>query len=221
MKEKLTAWGSVWAILAENSSPLVIALVNIGIVPCFVDLVAYMVNNETKSGVQYDILWMNLVFMMLNMILLPLTGLVSYEELLVFIREENFEFDAVINAVARNMGNMASFFSVYLMQVTFLSNLIQLYDVPHLMYKSLFRIVSYIQQKHFEDDFFFQLGYYQGYTSTIMMMCLTFSVTMPIVTVFAVVFFFMRYYIEKYNFMFVYQQEYESFGDTRSYLIPY
>ena len=48
-----------------------------------------------------------------------------------------------------------------------------------------------------------------------------FSVTMPIVNVFAVIFFFMRYYIEKYNFLFVYQQEYESGGNTRSYLIPY
>lgn len=53
------------------------------------------------------------------------------------------------------------------------------------------------------------------------MMCLAFSVTMPIVTVFAVIFFFMRYYIEKYNFMFVYQQEYENYGDTREYLVPY
>jgi len=71
------------------------------------------------------------------------------------------------------------------------------------------------------DDFYFQLGYYQSYTSTIMMMCLMFSIIMPVVTVFAVVFFFMRHYIEKYNFLFVYQQEYESFGRTRDYMIRY
>ena len=53
------------------------------------------------------------------------------------------------------------------------------------------------------------------------MMCLAFSVTMPIVVFFAVIFFFMRYYIEKYNFMFVYQQEYENYGDTREYIVPY
>ena len=54
-----------------------------------------------------------------------------------------------------------------------------------------------------------------------MTMSLMFSVTMPIVNIFAVIFFAMRYYIEKYNFLFVYQQEYESGGNTRSYLIPY
>ena len=48
-----------------------------------------------------------------------------------------------------------------------------------------------------------------------------FSVTMPIVSIFAVIFFFMRYYIEKYNFLFVYQQEYESSGGTRTHLIRY
>ena len=48
-----------------------------------------------------------------------------------------------------------------------------------------------------------------------------FSVTMPIVNIFAVIFFFMRYYIEKYNFLFVYHQEYESQGHTRSYLLTY
>ena len=147
VKDKLEKMGSVWAILAENSSPLVIALVNIGIIPCFVDLVGYAVHNETKSNMQYEILWMNLVFMCLNMILLPLTGLVSYEEILVFARDENFDARKVLNAVSENMGNMASFFTLYLMQVTFLSNLIQMYDIPHLCYKSLFRLVSYIQQK--------------------------------------------------------------------------
>jgi len=43
-----------------------------------------------------------------------------------------------------------------------------------------------------------------------MTMSLIFSVAMPICTFFAFVFFLMRYQIEKYNFLFVYHQEYES-----------
>jgi len=155
VREKLQEMGSVFSILAENSSPLVIALVNIAILPCFVDLVGYVVHNETKSNLQYEILWMNLVFMCLNMIILPLTGLVSYEEILVFARDENFDLTKVLDAIAQNMGNMASFFTIYLMQCTFLSNLIQLYDIPHLCYKSFFRTVAYVKQKHFVDDFYF------------------------------------------------------------------
>ena len=43
-----------------------------------------------------------------------------------------------------------------------------------------------------------------------MTMSLIFSVAMPICTFFAFIFFLMRYQIEKYNFLFVYHQEYES-----------
>ena len=41
-------------------------------------------------------------------------------------------------------------------------------------------------------------------------MSVIFSVAMPICTFFAFIFFLMRYQIEKYNFVFVYHQEYES-----------
>ena len=219
--DTVRAWGTGWVLLTENSSPLIIALVNIGIIPMIVDICALIITNETKSQMQYEILKMNLVFMMLNMILLPMTGLVTYEELLTFARDSDFKIEKLLNKISLNMGNMASWFAVYLMQVTFLSNMIQLFDVPHLLYKSGMRLIAYIRQKHFIDDYYFQLGYYQSYTCTIMTMSLMFSVTMPIVNIFAVIFFAMRYYIEKYNFLFVYQQEYESGGNTRSYLIPY
>ena len=90
IKRTMQNWGSVWSVLAENASPLIIALVNIGIIPCFVDVIAFILNNETKSNMQYEILKMNLTFMTLNMIFLPLSGLVSYEELLGFIKKEDF-----------------------------------------------------------------------------------------------------------------------------------
>jgi hypothetical protein len=44
---------------------------------------------------------------------------------------------------------------------------------------------------------------------------------MPMCSFFAMAFFFFRYYIEKYNMMFVYQQDFESRGHLRDILIPY
>ena len=88
---------------------------------------------------------MNLVFMMLNMILLPMSGLVSYEQIVTFIQDENFKTDQILIAMSENMGNMVSFFVVYLMQVTFFSNMIQLYDIPHLLFKNMMRFVYFIQ----------------------------------------------------------------------------
>ena len=52
-------------------------------------------------------------------------------------------------------------------------------------------------------------------------MCLLFSVTMPIVAGLAALFFFFRFHIEKYNMIFVYQQDYESYGFINKTIIPY
>ena len=145
IKDPLYNSNKLLRIIAENATPLIIALVNIGIIPTIVDIFAMLITNETKSELQYSILKMNLVFMLLNMVLLPMTGLVSYEEILFFIKDENFTPENIINAMSENLGNMVSFFVVYLMQVTFFSNMIQLYDIPHLLFKQMMRFVYFIQ----------------------------------------------------------------------------
>ena len=64
--------------------------------------------------------------------------------------------------------------------------------------------MNWARHRPYKDDWFFQLGYYQSFTFTVMTMSLIFSVAMPICTFFAFIFFLMRYQIEKYNFLFVY-----------------
>ena len=64
----------------------------------------------------------------------------------------------------------------------------------------------------FKDEWGFQLGYFQSFVYTISFMSLLFSISLPIISIFAVLFFFLRYYIEKYNFLFVYEKEFESKG---------
>ena len=59
--------------------------------------------------------------------------------------------------------------------------------------------------RSFKDDWYFDLGYYMSYTSTISLLCLLFCVAMPIMSFFAAFFFAFRFYIEKYNMLFVYQ----------------
>ncbi len=103
------------------------------------------------------------------------------------------------------MGQMAAFFATYLMQTTFIFNCIQLLDLPHLVMYVIGKIVASIKLQKFKDFYPFQLGYYQAFAATIGLMSLLFSTSMPIVTVFATLFFFFRFYIEKYNLIFVYQ----------------
>ena len=55
------------------------------LIPLFVDIVAKSNYNETKSEQQLKIFFMNLIFMSLNMIVLPLTGLISIQDLMCYI----------------------------------------------------------------------------------------------------------------------------------------
>ena len=70
---------------------LILVIVNVVIVPFFVDVAAAMMDNETKSAEQTKIMYMNLFLMHINMLILPLTGLITYEQIISFIKENSFE----------------------------------------------------------------------------------------------------------------------------------
>jgi len=74
--------------------------------------------------------------------------------------------------------------------------------------------------KPFKDDWFFDLGYHQSYSSTIFMLCLIFSCLMPLSCAFGFLFFYFKYYVEKYNMIFVYLKEFEARGKLKKNIIP-
>lgn len=53
------------------------ALFNFVLIPLLIDLVAYIDDHETKSDKQTSIMKLNFVFMTINNVLLPLTGLIT------------------------------------------------------------------------------------------------------------------------------------------------
>ena len=205
--------------LKNAASPLSLALCNSFIIPCLVDLVARCQFNETKSALQKKIFTMNLFFMGLNMIILPLTGLISIQDFIDYGLTNEFR---VINELAVRIGQMAAFFTTYMMQVTFLFNCIQVLDLGHLFISLIWsRFLKTIQGLEFRDEYPFDLGYWLAFTSTIGLMSLIFSTVMPILTLFSFIFFATRYYIEKYNVIFVYMQDFDSKGTMLQVIVPY
>ena len=85
-------------------------------------------------------------------------------------------------------------------------------DIPHFLWKTTFSIINWMREVPYEDDWGFLLGYYQALMYTLSFMSLLFSISLPMVSILAFIFFSIRYYIEKYNFLFVYEKEYESKG---------
>ena len=101
---------------------LVLVLVNIVIIPFFVDMAAMLMDNETKSSMQKKIMYMNMILMHINMLILPLAGLITYEQIIDFIKRETFE--NLLSEISQNVGTMASFIMKYLVQVIFITNCI-------------------------------------------------------------------------------------------------
>jgi hypothetical protein len=64
----------------------------------------------------------------------------------------------------------------------------------------------------FRDEYPFDLGYYQSFAIVVFCTGLIFSGVIPLVSLFVTAFFFVRYYIEKYNLIFVYNREFEGGG---------
>ena len=73
----------------------------------------------------------------------------------------------------------------------------------------------------FKDDYQFDLGYHQSYSIVILLNCLIFSSLVPIIPVFAAFFFWIKYYVDKYNLIFVYFKVYESGGKIRKNVTLY
>ena len=126
-----------------------------------------------------------------------------------------------VDVISQNLGSMAAFFATYILQITFLSNCIQLLDIPHLFMRTMMALFRNLLYENLQDSWFFSLGYYQAYTLTVSFLCLLVIVPMPIVSSFAALFFSFRYYIEKYNILFVYRQGFESHGRLLEVVIPY
>jgi hypothetical protein len=73
----------------------------------------------------------------------------------------------------------------------------------------------------FKDEYVFDLGYHQSYSLVIFLNCLIFSTIVPMIPMYACLFFSIKYVVDKYNLIFVYFKIYESGGKIRKHVINY
>lgn len=73
----------------------------------------------------------------------------------------------------------------------------------------------------YKDEYQFDLGYHQSYSIVIMLNCLLFSSLVPVIPIFAFFFFSIKYYVDKYNLIFVYFKIFESGGKIKKNVISF
>lgn len=135
-----------------------------------------------------------------------------------FIQLEQKNIEQWPTLLSGNMMTQQYVFIKFIVQLTFITNGLQLLDVPH-------RFVHWCKTKYHDykqsdslfkdpcvDDYQFELGYNQSYCLVIFLNCLLFSTLVPIIPVFAWLYFSIKLRSDKYNLVFTYYTKYESGG---------
>jgi len=123
--------------------------------------------------------------------------------------------------ISKNLMNQQYFYIKFIIQLTFISNGFWLIDFVHRFQAWVmkkfhdYKFKDSVIKEQFQDNYQFDLGYHQSYCLCIFLNCLLFSVLVPIIPFFAFVFFNIKYYVDKYNLVFVYFKVYESGGKIR------
>lgn len=111
--------------------------------------------------------------------------------------------------------------------MAFITNSSSMLDLPHKLTVWFKRKLHHRAQQDcdyvtpFEDTFEFELPYFLSYTLVIFLDCLLYSSVVPLIPFFAMIFFFLKYLIDKYHLVFTYYQTVESGGHIRDYVKLY
>lgn len=136
-------------------------------------------------------------FMLLNTLLIPITATSS--AVLLFEKAKKEGIENWPSMLSSNMMAQQSFYIKFIIQLTFITNGLTLIDAPHRM-STWFKKKLYEREhqhllhvKPFRDDYQFDLGYNQSYCLVIFLNCLLFSSVVPIIPIFAALYFHIKY----------------------------
>jgi len=203
--------------------PLIILMINSIVIPYLIYHVCCYERYWQKSGEQSAGLHMNIIFMVINSLIIPLTSLNSMGLLAEHMYNTPLEqWNVVIGASF--LSSSGSFAIRYLINSSLLSSVVQLCQIPQTMYSKAvaFSAVTQAEKEFAEKRWEFDFGYWYACALSIFVMCLTFSAVVPLILPFGAVFFFMRYHVDKYNFTFnVNAVDMESRGAVASKVVNY
>jgi len=168
--------------------PLVVFLVNSLLTPACISVIAQRQRHWRKSSKEHTILTMNAFFLMLNTFLVPLMSLQSIPRFL-----EHF-LQLPLENWATSLGTMflsssGGFGLQYLVSTVFLSNGAQLMQLPRLLG---------VRRKEAPFDF----GYWYASALSVLTLALGFAVVVPTILPWAALYFTIKLYVDKYNFMY-------------------
>ncbi|ANQ11036.1 Uncharacterized protein PCOAH_00051620 [Plasmodium coatneyi] len=189
--------GNISAILITWLSPFIVIVVNSIIQPALIACVSVAVGFIRKSSEHTYVLQGNFIFLILNTIIIPLLSLSPLSSLIkVMYSDEIGQWSTRLGAY---LFNSSGFFAMrYLLHCCFLTCANQLLQIPQFSIRSIVKTVTKKETGAWSFDF----GYWYGFNTTILALILTFSVAVPFILPLGSLYFFLRYYIDKYNLIY-------------------
>ena len=159
---------------------------------------------------------------MINTVFIPITQTATISSFLTYVTEK--QIDDFQIEMSEKFLKTSEFFLKYIIQCTFMTNMVQILDIPHFLYikmKRFFFKSQIYEEDDVIDDWYFDLGYQFAFSITIFTIVFLFSAAVPLIPLFGFLFFAFKYFIDKYNFVFVYNTEFESRGNLGQAVIRY
>lgn len=209
-------------LITEYSYPLIVVCMNSGVIPFIVGYIAMAELHYKRSYREKSIFVKNVIFMLVNSFIIPTFGVLSLSGLktyITFLLKSGWDWD-----ISEGFIKNTYFFMRYIIQVTFISNCFQLLALPQYFVKR-FRI--FIASTDYEKFYaslikkYFDYGYNYSYSLTVFILTLIFSSTIPLIVPFGALFFYIKYFIDKYNLLFVYPAEFESHGNLTELVVKF
>ena len=217
IKDEMTS-----SLIKEYSYPLIVVIMNSGVIPVIVGYIAVYELHYKRSYREKSIFVKNVVFMVINCFIIPTFGVLSWSKLkecIKYLLVTHWDMD-ISEGFIRN----SYFFLRYAIQVTFISNGIQLLALPQFFVKKMRVMLASSDYEKFYASMikkYFDYGYNYSFSITVFMLTLCFSTHIPLITPFGALFFYIKYYIDKYNLLFLYPAEFESHGNVTEMIIKF
>eukprot|EP00347_Sterkiella_histriomuscorum_P005148 403357711 len=213
-------------LIVYSLTPLILFVFNQVFIPTLVDMTSYYEEIESKSQRHRSNLFKQLVFILINTVFIPITQTTTIEGFLVHVAKEDLtDFQLELS---RKFLRTSEFFLRYIIQCTFITNIFQLLDAPHQIYLSCRRLfkqrkhkIPKSQQQSHKDNWYFDVGYHLAFSVSVFVIVMIFSASVPLIPLFGFLYFAIRYIVDKYNFMYVYQTEFQSNGVLGRAIIRY
>jgi hypothetical protein len=92
-------------------------------------------------------------------------------------------------------------------------------DIPHTLYLKM--AAKKPNQRGVKDEWYFDYAYFFAFNFSVFIIVLVFSISAPLLSMFGLIYFAIRYLVDKYNFLYRYPKEFDSNGDLSRALPSY